>query len=191
MKPPANVKEPFMLRHSRHLAVLLVSVLVLAISVKGCYIATHETSGALPKGYPTREVVDTKQFERLLLNDSLTLVVVNAYYAAFPKEMGLCIYGHYSPDKSIIVEGLDADSVYTRESQVRIFCTEAKGEGAPIIGNIHSHPMARNPAYPCVPSQQDYFSLLTGNLGVQVIYCANGSGVTMFRDGRWWNFAWR
>ena len=162
---------------------------LLGISTKACYIATHETA-VLPENYPTREVVDTKQFDRLLLNDSLTLIVASAYYSAFPKEMGLCIYGEYTDGGSIIVTGLHADSVFTAENEVRIFCTESEGD-TPIIGNIHSHPGARNPAFPCTPSQQDYSTLLTGDLGVQVIYCANGSGVTVFRDGRWWVFAWR
>ena len=166
-----------------------ISIGVLIFFGHACYIATHNTL-TLPVGYPTREVVDTKKFERLLLNDSLTLIVVSAYYQAFPKEMGLCIYGEYVGDGNIVVKGLRADSVFTQENQVRIFCTEEEGD-APIIGNVHSHPGAWNPAFPCTPSQQDYFALLTGNSGVQVIYCANGSVVTVFRDGRWWNFAWR
>ena len=189
MKPPTNVKEPFTLRHSKHLAVLIILALSLAVSVKACYIATHETT-VLPQGYPTREVVDTKQFDRLRLNDSLTLVVASAYYAAFPNEMGLCIFGDYNDGGTITVTALSADSVHTEEGQVQIFC-EITDEGPPIIGNVHSHPGASNPAYPCTPSQQDYFSLLTSGRGVMVIYCGNGSGVTVFRDGRWWNFAWR
>ena len=171
--------------------IILVALSGLLVGTShACYIATHSAPPVLPENYPTREVIDTKKFDRLLLNDSLTLVVAGAYYSAFPKEMGLCIYGEYTNGGSIVVTGLRADSVFTEENQVRIFCTELE-EDAPIIGNVHSHPGAGNPAFPCTPSQQDYFALLTGNLGVQVIYCANGSGVTVFRDGRWWVFAWR
>ena len=164
-------------------------IVLLGISVKACYISTQES--VLPQGYPTHEVVDTKQFDRLLLDDSLALVVVNAYYAAFPNEMGFCIFGDYSDGGSIIVTGLHADSVHTEEGQVRIFCEIPEAGEPPIIGNVHSHPGARDPAFPCVPSQQDYFALLAGDRGVMVVYCGNGSGVTVFRDGRWWNFAWR
>lgn len=170
-------------------ALFLALVFVLTISAKACYIATSKT-GTLPQGYPTREVVDTKQFERLILSDSLALFVASSYYAAFPNEMGLCIFGDYSSGGTIIVTAIHADSVHTEEGQVHIFC-EIKDGGPPIIGNIHSHPGATNPAYPCTPSPQDYFSLLTGDQGVMVIYCGNGSGVTVFRDGRQWNFAWR
>ncbi len=166
----------------------LVSVVVVLTSY-ACYIATHEST-LLPGGYPTREVVDTRQFDRLRLSDSLALVVASAYYRAFPNELGFCIYGDYSDGGTITVTALHADSVHTDAGQVHIFC-EVKDEGPPIIGNIHSHPGATNPAYPCTPSPQDYFSLFSSNRGVMVIYCGNGSGVTVFRDGRQWNFAWR
>jgi len=164
-------------------------IVLLGISVKACYVATQE--GTLPQGYPTREVVDTKQFERLQLNDSLTLVVASAYYSAFPNELGLCIYGDYNSNGTITVAGLQADSMHAEAGRVEIFCEEEEDDGPAIIGNVHSHPGAQNPVYPCMPSPQDYYSLLASNLGVMVIYCANGSGVTVFRGGRQWNFAWR
>ena len=166
----------------------LVSVIVVLTS-HSCYVATHQPP-ELPQGYPTREVVDTRKFDRLFLSDSLALVVASAYYAAFPNELGFCIYGDYSSSGTITVEALRADSVHTDEGQVRIFC-EVTDEGPAIIGNVHSHPRASNPAYPCTPSPQDYFALLSSDRGVMVIYCGNGSGVTVFRDGRQWNFAWR
>ena len=172
-----------------HIAIFVALIALLGISVKACYTATPETA-ILPKGYPTREVVDTRKFERLFLSDSLALVVASAYYAAFPNELGFCIYGDYSSNGTITVVALRADSVHTDEGQVRIFC-EVTNEGPAIIGNVHSHPRASNPAYPCTPSPQDYFALLSSDRGVMVIYCGNGSGVTVFRDGRQWNFAWR
>ncbi|KKM99969.1 hypothetical protein LCGC14_1142630 [marine sediment metagenome] len=175
---------------SQRLVVLLALILVLALAAKGCYTATYD-SLALPQGYPTREVVDTKQFERLQLNDSLTLVVASAYYSAFPNELGLCIYGDYNSNGTITVAGLQADSMHAEAGRVEIFCEEEEDDGPAIIGNVHSHPGAQNPVYPCMPSPQDYYSLLASNLGVMVIYCANGSGVTVFRGGRQWNFAWR
>ena len=161
----------------------------LVFSVYACYTATHQTP-TLPKGYPTREVIDTKKFDRLVFGDSLALVVASSYYAAFPNELGLCIYGSYSPGGTIIVVGLHADSAHTEEGQVRIFCEEENAD-PPVIGSIHSHPGAATPAYPCTPSPQDYATLLTSDRGVMVIYCGNGSGVTVFRGGRQWNFAWR
>ena len=162
---------------------------ILGLLSFSCYIATNEV-GVLPQGYPTREVVDTRKFDRLFLSDSLALVVASAYYAAFPNELGFCIYGDYSIDGTITVAALRADSIHTDEGRVRIFC-EVTDEGPAIIGNVHSHPRASNPAYPCTPSPQDYFALLSSDRGVMVIYCGNGSGVTVFRDGRQWNFAWR
>ena len=172
-----------------HLAIFLALIVLLAVSVKACYPGTIETD-IPPVGYPTREVVDTRQFDRLHLSDSLALVIASAYYAAFPNELGLCIYGEYSDSKTITIAELRADSVHTDTEQVRIFCEESD-TGPPIIGNVHSHPRALNPAYPCMPSLHDYAALLTGDRGVMVIYCGNGSGVTVFRGGRQWNFAWR
>ncbi|KKL24242.1 hypothetical protein LCGC14_2417300 [marine sediment metagenome] len=173
----------------RNTAILIALSGGLIYSSFSCYTATHETAPVLPEGYPTREVIDTKKFDRLVFGDSLALVVASAYYAAFPNELGLCIYGNYSPSGTIIVVGLHADSAHTEEGQVRIFCEE-EGD-PPVIGSIHSHPGAANPAYPCTPSPQDYATLLTSDRGVMVIYCGNGSGVTVFRGGRQWNFAWR
>ncbi len=179
-----------MTRHTpESISLLLILVVILAVSVKGCYTATHETAPVLSEGYPTREVIDTKKFDRLVFGDSLALVVASAYYVAFPNELGLCIYGSYSPGGTIVVVGLRADSAHTEEGQVRIFCEEE--DDPPVIGSIHSHPGAANPAYPCTPSPQDYATLLTSDRGVMVIYCGNGSGVTVFRGGRQWNFAWR
>lgn len=165
--------------------VLIVLGLVLGLSVKACVVATHQAP-AFPEGFPTREVVDTRKFKGIAFNDSLGLVIVDAFYQALPNEMGLCIYGSYD-DGDIEIIGIKADSTSANPRKVDTFCVD----NGPIIGWVHSHPLFRNPAYPCTPSQQDYLSLLVDNLALMVIYCANGSGVTVFRDGRWWIFAWR
>lgn len=169
--------------------VITLIVVLLAWWGTSCFLPRPQPEVWPPEGFPIREVVDTKRFDHLELNDSLSLVVVNAYFKALPNEMGLCIYGHYR-DSTIVVVGLHADSVFTSRSRIAIFCEDTI-DGVPIIGDIHSHPTASNPAYPCVASPLDYYSLLVDNYGVLVVYCGNGSGVTIFRDGRWWNFAWR
>lgn len=171
-----------------HTTLTILTVIFATLWIGSCFLPRIEER-TLPYGYPTRMVVDTKQFERLEVNDSLTLVIIDAYFKALPDEMGLCIYGRYE-DGTIVVTGLSADSVFPSRHRIQIFCTEAE-EYDPIIGDIHSHPGASNPAYPCWASPQDYYGLLVANYGVSVIYCGNGSGVTIFRDGRWWNFAWR
>lgn len=166
------------------LVLIVLSAALLVVS-HSCYIATHKVP-TLPQGYPTREVVDTRKFKDIAFNDSLGLVIVDAFYQALPNEMGLCIYGSYD-DGNIEITGIKADSTSANPRKVDTFCVK----NGPIIGWVHSHPLFRNPAYPCTPSQQDYLSLLVDNLALMVIYCANGSGVTVFRDGRWWIFAWR
>lgn len=156
--------------------------------IGSCFLPQQEED-QLSEGFPTREVVDTRPFDHLVASDSLKLVIVDAFFKALPNEMGLCIYGYFYGD-TIVVTALRADSTISAEGFVHIFCTEKEGDD-PILGDAHSHPGATNPAYPCFPSQQDYFSLLLDNHAIMVIYCGNGSGVTVFRDGRWWNFAWR
>ena len=169
--------------------VIVLIVVLLAWWGASCFIPRTQIEGWPPEGFPIREVVDTKQFEHLEVSDSLRLVIVDAYFKALPNEMGLCIYGHYS-NSTIVVTGVRADSIQTERNRVEIFCTEEEGDD-PIIGDIHSHPGAVNPAHPCGASPLDYWGLLTENFGIAIIYCGNGSGVTIVRDGRWWNFAWR
>ena len=185
MKLPAFLTRPV----SSLAGFLITSGVVLLVLgyAGGCFLPRPQE--ALPEGYPTREVIDTRQFDNVLLNDSLKLVIHSAYFAALPNEMGLCIYGYYY-DGTIFVTGLRADSTISAAGYVNIFCTEEE-EDDPVIGDVHSHPLATNPAFPCVASRQDYFSLLIDNHAVSVIYCGNGSGVIIFRDGRWWDFAWR
>ena len=170
---------------AKRLAALCILGVILIFASHACYTATFAVP-ALPENFPTREVVNTKKIESISFGDSLSLVIVDSFYKALPNEMGLCIYGTFLGG-DITVTSLWADSTSASVTQVDTFCKK----NGPIIGWIHSHPLARNPAYPCMPSQQDYLSLLIDNLAVMVIYCANGSGVTVFRDGRWWNFAWR
>ena len=166
----------------------LLSVFFLSVYIGSCFLPEVEEP-PLPKDYPTRVAIDTRRFSPISFNDSLELIIVNAYYKAFPNELGLCIYGHYVGDEVVAV-GLHADSTITGFGYVRIFCPEDYN-GYSVIGDVHSHPRADNPAYPCMLSQQDYFSLLASNYAASVVYCGNGSGVMTFRDGRWWNFAWR